>query len=153
MSRLLVSGKRGLRNSGSMVASISYPSSLLPGGLTKGPRVLFRSQGRDYCCVLGVGLLLFFAGLGLTIEIRDSRGFTKLNLAFPLDLGSIDVASLPILVLRSGPSIACSVCPSLYSLSIRRPWRTTCTGCGCNSRAMYLSSGQVLVAEVGVEPR
>ena len=30
---------------------------------------------------------------------------------FPLDLGSIDAASLPILVLRSGPRIACSVCP------------------------------------------
>ena len=72
---------------------------------------------------------------------------------FTLGLGCIDAASLSLLVLRSGPRIACSVCPSLPSLSSRCPWRTTCTGRGCNSRAMYLSSGHVLVAEIGVKAR
>ena len=52
---------------------------------------------------------------------------------FTLGLGCIDAASLSLLVLRSGSRIACSVWPSLPSLSSRCPWRTTCTGRGCNS--------------------
>ena len=127
------------------------------GGYSVRGCLMFWALSSSSCLYIYISLSLSLSlcrSLSLSFSVSLSLSLSlSCCYVFPLDLGSIDAASLPILVLRSGPRIACSVCPSLYSLSIRRPWRTTCTGCGCNSRAMYLSSGQVLVAEVGVEPR